>query len=98
MNGTSMPCSNNAVVRVKTHAHCRWQRLSASWQHCRWELARLLSSSNDMDSFFMVHGCLGPNGGMPNAVCVEPQLTHVWDPGLWLLFHMGGLAMLMLYS
>lgn len=51
-----------------------------------------------MDSFFMAHGCLGPNGGMPNAVCVEPQLTHVWDPGLWLLFHMGGLAMLMLYS
>lgn len=51
-----------------------------------------------MDSFFMVHGCLGPNGGMSNAVCIEPQLTHVWDPGLWLLFHMGGLAMLMLYS
>ena len=48
----------------------------------------------------MAHGCLGPNGGMSNAVCVEPQLTqtHVWDPGLGLLFHMGGLAMLMLYS
>ena len=46
----------------------------------------------------MAHGCLGPNGGMPNAVCVEPQLTHVWDPGLWLLFHMGGLAMSKLYS
>lgn len=46
----------------------------------------------------MVHGGLGPNGGMSNVVCVEPQLTHVWDPGLWLLFHMGGLAMLMLYS
>ncbi|KFI76641.1 hypothetical protein BPSP_1600 [Bifidobacterium pseudolongum subsp. pseudolongum] len=93
-----MPCSNNAVVRVNTHAHCRWQRLSASWQHCLRSLAQLPNSSSDMDSFFMAHGCLGPNGGMSNAVCVEPQLTHVWDLGLRLLFHMGGLAMLMLYS
>ncbi|RYQ66320.1 hypothetical protein PG2109B_0363 [Bifidobacterium pseudolongum subsp. globosum] len=48
----------------------------------------------------MAYGWPGPNkvGDILNAVCVEPQLTHVWDPGLWLLFHMGGLAMLMLYS
>lgn len=48
----------------------------------------------------MAHGWPGPNkvGDILNAVCVEPQLTHVWDSGLWLLFHMGGLAMLMLYS
>ena len=88
------------MVRVNTHAHRRWQRPSASWQHCLRVFARLLSSSSDMDSFFMAHGWPGPNkvGDILNAVCVEPQLTHVWDPGLWLLFHMGGLAMLMLYS